>query len=374
MKITFAIKALGHEGGGAERVLVDVASGLAARGHSVAIVTGDAAGFAAFYPLDQRVDLIGVGVRPVGGKSSVYDMVRRIWSFRRAIRALRPDVVVGFMHSTYVPLGLALKGGGVPMVASEHIGPEHYQDRLLERFALSLTPLIAASITVVSEQIRSSFGGWLRTRMEVVPNPVSLGPASHVRSRQEREGEPVAATLLCVGRLAPQKGHAILIEAFRLVVGKFPGWRLRIVGEGELRGMLQELVDSRGLNAQVCLAGAVSDIGSEYAAADLFVLPSSYESFGLATAEALLHGLPAVGFADCPGTNDLIRDGENGRLVRGDDRIQALADVLEDLMRDPAERARLGRSSRAWIVARYGIEGVLDKWESVLLDASSRSR
>ncbi len=60
------------------------------------------------------------------------------------------------------------------------------------------------------------------------------------------------------------------------------------------------------------------------------------------------------------------RDGENGRLVDGADRKAALAAVLAGLMRDPAERARLSASSRQWIVARYGLEGVLDQWESVL--------
>ena len=130
--------------------------------------------------------------------------------------------------------------------------------------------------------------------------------------------------------------------------------------------MLQEMIDTLGLGSRVELAGATSRIEAEYAAADLFVLPSSYESFGLATAEALLHGLPAVGFADCPGTNELIRDGENGQLVHGPDRKAALATVLADLMRNPAKRARLSGSSRQWILDQYGIEGVLDQWESVL--------
>ena len=358
----FAIKALGNQGGGAERVLVDVASGLARRGHAVTIFTSDSEGTVPYYPLDARVVLVGLGIGNTLAKSTPRELLQRLVRLKRAILAVAPEIVVGFMHSTYAPLGFALKGTGIPMVASEHIGPEHYRDRWMEWSVLNTMPLVAARITVVSEQIRQSFNPWLRRKMVAVPNPVAVVAHDEAVRARTNDASPV---LLCVGRLAPQKDHAVLISAFALIAPEFPAWRLRIVGEGDLRGTLQTMIDALGLGAQVELTGATSRIDSEYAAADLFVLPSSYESFGLATAEALLHGLPAVGFADCPGTNELIRDGENGRLVAGADRARALADVLAALMRDPAERARLSASSRQWILDRYGIEGVLDQWESV---------
>jgi glycosyltransferase involved in cell wall biosynthesis len=366
LKIVFAIKALANPGGGAERVLVQVASGLAGRGHAVSIVSSDREGEPPYYAVDGRVRLVRLGIGNTSARSTVAEMIRRFLRLRRAVLDAAPDVVVGFMQGTYVPLGVALKGSGIPVVASEHIGPEHYVDRWLERVLLDATPLVAARITVVSEQIRQAFKPWLRRKMVAVANPVGITAKDlEAHGPGARDGK----VLLCVGRLAPQKDHAVLVAAFALIAGEFPEWRLRIVGEGELRGMLQALIDSLGLGARVELAGAVSRIDVEYAAADLFVLPSSYESFGLATAEALLHGLPAVGFADCAGTNELIREGENGRLARGADRPAALAVVLAGLMRDPAERARLSASSRQWILDRYGIEGVLDQWESVLSEA-----
>jgi len=366
LKIVFAIKALGNPGGGAERVLVEVASGLARRGHAVSIVSSDSESETPYYALDERVRLVRLGIGNTGATSTLGEVFHRVWRLRRSILEMSPDVVVGFMQSTYVPLGFALKGSGIPVIASEHIGPEHYRDRWLARIALDLTPLVAARITVVSEQIRQAFKPWLRRKMVAVPNPVGVT----TKDRDVRgEGANDGKVLLCVGRLAPQKDHAVLISAFAMIANDFPDWRLRIVGEGELRGMLQELIESLGVGGQVELAGATARIDAEYSAADLFVLPSSYESFGLATAEALLHGLPAVGFADCAGTNELIREGENGRLAHGADRKEALAGVLAGLMRDPAERARLSASSRQWIVDRYGIEGVLDQWESVLAEA-----
>ena len=82
------------------------------------------------------------------------------------------------------------------------------------------------------------------------------------------------------------------------------------------------------------LPGATADVGSEYAAAQIFVLISLYESYRFALVEALAHGLPAVGFADCLGVNRLIRPGWNGVLVSGSNRVQNLAQVLDRLMAD----------------------------------------
>lgn len=368
LNIVFAIKALGNQGGGAERVLVEVASGLARRGHTVTLISSDPEGQASYYRLDETVKRINLGIGNVTGKSSLSDVVRRMASFRRAVTGVRPDVVVAFMHSTYLPAGISLIGTGIPMIASEHISPEHYQSRRLERMLLQLTPLLAAKITVVTHQILLSFGWWLRRRMTVVSNPVSVTAG---KRSPELDADPERPRiLLSVGRLAPQKNQQCLIAAFAKVSRDFPSWKLRILGEGELRGALEAQVRELGLTDKVEMPGAVSDVGREYRRADLFVLPSTYESFGLATAEALLHGLPAVGFADCPGTNTLIRNNENGMLVDGANRTEALAAAVGELMANPQELQRLAGASTEWLESLFDINSVLDCWERLIQDVA----
>lgn len=364
LNIVFAIKALGNQGGGAERVLVDVASGLARRGHTVTVISNDRAGQAPYYALDDAVQRINLGIGNVAGRSRLSEVIRRMVEFRRTVAKIQPDVVVAFMHSTYLPAGIALFGTRIPMIASEHIGPEHYQSRWAERALMQLAPLLAAKITVVSSQILLSFGWWLRRRMTVVSNPVSVS----ARKRSfELDADPHRTRiLLSVGRLAPQKNHQCLLTAFAKVSPDFPNWKLRIVGEGELRGGLETQVRKLRLTNKVELPGAVCDVSQEYVRADLFVLPSTYESFGLATAEALLHGLPAVGFADCPGTNSLIRNDENGILVCGSNRTGALAATLGQLMANPRELKRLSNASADWLVQMFDINSVLDRWEDII--------
>lgn len=201
LKVAFVIKAMSNPGGGAERVLAAVSSGLAERGHDVTIVTSDPADKPSFYPLTPLVRRAFLGVGSVEGNSRPWDVLRRIWIFRSKILGCEPDVVVAFLHSSYIPVGMALAGTRIPVVASEHIGPEHYRTRPFQRALVMLTPFMAQKITVVSEQIKQQYGGWLRRRMVVAPNPV-VAPSTTDEKRRR-----CARTVFSVGRLAAQKSR-----------------------------------------------------------------------------------------------------------------------------------------------------------------------
>nr|WP_255609153.1 glycosyltransferase family 4 protein [Methylosinus sp. Sm6] len=369
MNIALVIKAMSLPGGGAERVLASVASGLVDRGHCVTLITSDPPDTQPYYPLSPSVQRLFLGVGTVERSSKLWEVVKRVWLIRREILDRRPDVVIAFMHSSYIPIGMALVGTGIPVVASEHIGFEHYRLRPFQQALLMLTPLIAIRITVVSEQIRMQFSYWLRRRMVVVPNPIGSPPPEGSTVKEAAADRKI---LLAVGRLASQKDHACLIAAFARLAWRFPDWTLRIVGEGELRGDLERQVADLGLRDRVDLPGAIREIDLEYRKARLFVSPSRYESFGLATAESLISGTPAVAFDDCPGTDTLIENDVNGVLVDGKrDRVEALAIALERLMAAPEEIERLSRASAMRIREAYRLPKVLDVWEDVL--ANSRA-
>jgi len=196
-----------------------------------------------------------------------------------------------------------------------------------------------------------------------IPNPITVPRSGRA---DVAGGRGATKTLLSVGRLEEQKDFATLIRAFAAVHRQLPDWRLRIVGEGRLRPDLEQLVSRLDLTDKVSLPGAISDIGSEYMSAQVVVLPSLYESFGLSVAEALAHGLPAIGFKDCLGVNALIRDGENGLLVGAvPDRITALAQALLTLLGDAALRERLAASA---ISTRddFDYDSIVGTWEDMI--------
>ncbi|HWT11302.1 MAG TPA: glycosyltransferase family 4 protein [Allosphingosinicella sp.] len=362
MRLLFAIKTLALPGGGTERVLADLTSALARRGHEMTVLSFDRPGQEPFYTLDPAVQRLSLGIGDVGRGTRPGEAIGRVRALRRLVTEVRPDVAVGFMHSAYLPLGLGLMRTPIPVVASEHIAYDHYRTRPLQAALLRMTPAVAKVITVISPAIRDGFPASLRRRMAVVPNPVS----AHDRRRADVGGEgPAPKTLLAVGRLEEQKDHMTLIGAFARLAERFPDWRLRIVGEGSLRQSLEAQVARLGLGERVSLPGATARIDDEYVAAQLFAMPSSYESFGLTTAEALSHGLPVVGFADCPGTNELVRHGFNGALVSGADREAALAQGLAPLMASAELRQRLAAAGPDSIEG-FAPERIVDVWEALL--------
>ena len=154
---------------------------------------------------------------------------------------------------------------------------------------------------------------------------------------------------------------------------KFPDWRLEIVGEGPLREDLEKQIRKFDLQEVVFLPGFTEFVGQAYDTAEIFVISSSYEAFGLVTVEAMLHGLPVVGFADCPGTNELITDGVTGLLVEPqNDRVKALALALIELISNPPLRKSFGKAGREKMKDRFSIREIGNAWEELLEQSVSR--
>ena len=362
MKIMFAVKTLNHSHGGAERVLTDIASAMATRGHDVSILTFDRPGEEAFYILSPEIRRLDLNVGQTQKTSSAKDMPPRIKAIRKTAGTERPDVIIAFMHSMFIPAAFALKGTGIPLIASEHIVPEHYKTRKLEYALLMATSLLIKKITVVSDAVRKSYPAILHKKMIVIPNPVKM--PEDIKQKKNK-------TILNVGRLDPQKDQETLIRAFAQLATNNPEWSLNIIGEGELRPNLEKLTEELNLQNRIALPGLKKDIGSEYAAASIFAMTSRYEAFGLATAEAMSYGLPAIGFADCPGTNEIIKDGLNGLLIKSDNRVENLAQALRTLIENDDLRQKLGKGGKKSL-APYQLEKIATLWEKLINEVTSK--
>jgi glycosyltransferase involved in cell wall biosynthesis len=359
VKILFVIKSLSLPGGGAERVLTAIATALAERGHEITVLSFDPAESADFYSSGPAVRRLRLGIGQRDARSHPLETARRIRDIRNTARHLAPDVAIGFMHSAFIPLSLALLGTGVPTIGSERTSYDHYRTRALQRTLLRATFRLLTAMTVNNDGVRRGFPSALAAKMTVLPNPVMPAQVT---------ADPIGSaekTLLSVGGLRIEKDHRTLISAFAQLAERFAEWRLRIVGEGPMRGALRAQISKLGLDGRIELAGATTSIEGEYRVAQLFVLPSIYEAFPNCVAEALAHGLPAIGFHDCTGTNALIQPGVNGELAVGPVRVDALRDTLERLMSSPSLRQRLGRQAPS-TVEQYSLPATVDRWDQLL--------
>lgn len=364
MRIVLVIKSMTGVGGGAERNLRDLAAHLQGAGHACVLVTFDAPQAPAFYTLPDGIPVHQLGIGSTDRRSTLTDLRRRTMALRRLLSRLEPDVAIGFMHSSYVPLTTAAKLAHIrlPVIASERSTSQNYGRMAPERALMYLAWMLADSVTVLSASARDSFPVRLRHRLHPIYNPVL---PSSVRAKTAN-GSLSRRTVVSVGALSTRKDHASLIRGFALVAAANPEWDLRIVGDGPIKKDLQGLVVDLDLEDRVSFTGGVRDVGAELSLAHIYVMPSRYEGFGMATAEALAAGLPCLGFADCPGTNELIIDGVNGILVEPTpSRVHALAVALSSLMTDEPLREALA-SEAAKTVRRFRPEIIYPQWSALI--------
>ena len=207
-------------------------------------------------------------------------------------------------------------------------------------------------------------------RITVVPNGLSVPaprPGAAARVRAEFYLAPGTPLVVCVARLEREKDLPTLLAALPAVARAVPGVRCLIVGDGADRAALAQRLADLGLAETVTLTGFRPDPLDFIAAAEVFVLPSPAEPFGLAILEAMALGRPVVAM-DGGGPREIVVEGETGRLVAPGDPA-ALATALTALLRDATLRARLGERGRArfdaFFTTGHMARATLDLYERV---------
>lgn len=368
MKILVVGRRFDRVVGGVERMAVTLVNALAARGHDVDLMTWDLAGAETFYPLDSRVSWQRLNMGDPARKAAPGLRLRRLKAMRGYLQRVSPDVIVAFQEGPFLAVAVSALGLGIPVVAAERNAPHRFEHLRAGRYRnlIFQSFRLAARVTVQLESYRDCYPAYLRRRVVAIPNPVN--PAQSFALPGDQDANP--KVLLSIGRLSYQKNFPVLLKAFAALASEFPDWHLVILGEGEQEASLRALASRLDISDRVELAGACRDVERYYVSSHLFCLPSLWEGFPNALAEALAHGLPAVGFAGCAGVNELIHDGETGRLAPGNGSPESLIGALRHLMADGKARSRFGAAAVSSMCA-YSPEGIFDRWDTFLAGVCS---
>lgn len=363
MNIAIHIDGLG--GGGAERAVTLLARDLVGLGHRVLIVTYQDAG-EADYPLDVRVERVSIGQ----GRSRLR-MLRvmvRVLRLRRAISRFNADVTLGFMTTSALYVICACAGLQMKAVCCERVAPAQQSIARLGRFLRRI--LFPFSAAVVCQT--PGAGQWYqrrlpRTRVEVIPNAIRLPLETVPPIVPVHSVVPAGAMLvLAVGRLDPQKGFDLLIEAFCEIAERLPALQLVVLGEGALRSELAAAVAARDMGARVALPGRAGNMRQWYERADMFVLSSRFEGFPNVLLEAMAHGLPVVTTNCDYGPEDIVTDQRSGLIVPTGCPAALSAGMLK-LAENENLRRDLGAQAQRAALA-HDADAIARRWEHLLAD------
>lgn len=310
------------------------------------------------YPLEAAVQVLPY---------SFSDNNLRIQRLRRQIRELDPDVCVCLLpDGAQLVWAVTLLGTGVPYVCSERTAPEAVETLFWSRKGRLSAMSGADAIHLLLPSYAASLPDFLRERVTVIPNAVRVPTRA-----ADTAGAPGARkVLLWQGRLQEEvKQCRMALDAFALLARDFPGWDLRVAGDGPDRREIVRHARGLGLGERIVFNGVNADPEGLCGQAQAFCISSRMEGMPNALLEAMAAGLPCVAFRGCPGMTDIIEDGATG-LLAGRMDARALAESLARILGDASLRRELGGHAREAMRA-LAPERVMDAWEELLVRAAA---
>jgi glycosyltransferase involved in cell wall biosynthesis len=347
---------------GAEVVNVSLAKEFLKRGFRVDIIVAQ--------DIEEERLLLPDSIRYfVLGTQRVRDFIR---PFARYLRSEQPDVILASLwpHTVACVLAHRLAASKTRMVVWDHNTLSiQYSDRApVHRWMLKQS--IAWSYPLASERVAVSSGvaedisalsGIARDRFSVIHNPLLTRPAveTNAMAAEAVWGGWRGPRIISVGRFKAQKNHALLIRAFKRLLGEKDA-RLLILGSGPLAEATAAVARAEGVREKVLMPGAVPDPTPYYLSADLFALSSDYEGFGNVIVEALSCGVPVVSTNCRSGPSEILENGRYGRLTPVRD-VGALAAAMAEALAVDHDREALRRRA-----ADFAPERIADQYLRLL--------
>ncbi|MCL9817480.1 glycosyltransferase [Natronocalculus amylovorans] len=330
--------------GGIERCFLNLAEGFLERGIAVDIVVADRRGsFESQIPDGVRV----IDLRAGRVLKSIVPMIKYL-------RRYSPDVLLsGHTHANIVAVwSTKLSFTDTQVAIGVHSTPSLKKTKNGNIISAAIDAILPVSYRMADHIIAVSKGsakdisnvtGITESKISVIYNPV-IGPNFDIKISEPIEHQWLQNdrldVIIAAGRLAPVKDFQTLIQAFKIIEETFPDTRLIIMGTGEQKGYLEDLIKKLGIENKVDLIGYINNVYPYLNRSDVFALSSRLEGFGIALVEAMATGTPVVS-TDCPnGPAEILQGGEFGTLTPVGDET-ALASAIENTLLDPIDSIKL---------------------------------
>jgi glycosyltransferase involved in cell wall biosynthesis len=374
MRITIVIAGL--DGGGAERVAVNLANAWSSRGYRPTVLTISQHARTPAYTIED-----GVEVRDIGWPRSAREnelnieaaapILRGLYAndanvllidlpmlavLRFAIQKTEPDVVVSFITQTNVRVLAALHESKLPVIVCEVTDARrlYLRDwpRPRDMFYRHATQVVATD-PVIAEWFAAR-----GARATSIHNPLAA-PVAQIPSNSTSRKR-----IITLSRLSSEKRVEWMVRAFAALADPYPDWDLEIYGTGAQRNFLEHLAEDLAPPGRIRICGFAHDAYSVIAGADLYLSASWIEGYGNSIWEAMASGVPVVAIDAGPSIGRIVRHEVDGIVVRNDS-VAGLTAALERLMKNENERKSFAARAPE-VIDRLSMQSALAQWDELL--------
>ncbi len=357
--IPIAFCITGLQPGGAERALVQIVKRLNRARWAPVVYSLTGAG-----PLVDELQKAGVPTVLLQARSP-WDL-RIIWRLARKLKSQRPVLLQSFLFHANLAGRFAARLAGIKHIVSGIRVSEKRKNGylFLDRWTNRLVDLnICVSQSVADFSIQQ--GKLSESKVSVIPNGVDF---EFFDAAEELDLSPwgipaEAKVILFVGRLDPQKAPGNLLTAFGEIAEQASDFHLLFIGDGPLRGELEENASRLSCSSRIHFAGWQSQVPQLMKAASCLVLPSLWEGMPNVVLEAMAAGLPVIS-TKVDGVSELIQDGKQGTLVACDSSKE-IQDALFDFYSRPAEYRAMSRDAQGVVNKEFTWDSIAQKYEQV---------
>lgn len=347
--------------GGTERAVANTSALLANSGYKITLLILDETK-ESFYLIHKDISIIQeplfFDITDKGNwLSRKFSFLKDLAAFKRILKDLNPQVVITTEYHFSIVAVLSGIKSTARVLSWEH---HHFYELkrnsfwriLYKKFYPQLDGIIA-----LNKDEESLFKKINRTT-RVIPNFITIQDRSVTRYHHEK-------MILTIVRLNRVKGMDLLLQMAKIILNKYPDWKWKLIGQGEMKDAVIHFIDSENLKDQLLYFPPENDkVFKNYIKSSFFVLPSRHECFPMVLLEAMSSGLPCVAF-DCEtGPRDIITNGVDGFLIEKGNMMKMI-EAIEKMIENREERLKMGENAYQSI-QRFSPEAILGLWKQVI--------
>lgn len=343
--------------GGAERVASLWAQGFHKNGHNVHIILNNR-NKPITYEIPKEVNIVNLYRYK---RFKIARVIEYLKELRKYIKQERPNVIITILEPHGIYAKIASLGLNIPIINTEHNAferPEEAPMKLKQKVYKFYVNKIYDKVTLLTEADQKFIGNRLKNTI-VLPNPLTF-PIYNEEAKQREK------IILAIGRTDAYhyKGFDLAIIAWSRVANKHPEWKLRIVGENN-----KEIIDKlfsfaeKDIKEQLEFVNFSSKIIEQYRNAEIFVLSSRYEGFGMVLVEAMSQGCACIA-CDYKGRQVEIIENESNGIIVPANNVDSLSQSMDELITNNERRKELQKNAPGK-AKDFLLDRIMEKWETI---------